>query len=193
MRATPLALCLGLLFAPEARAAEVVLEGFYQARGRLFDTLSLDRTITQNEGISWAFEHRLNLAPRIWITEQVGVMVDVRALDGLRWGTGLVGDAGFEAIDQPLLLDLAGDDLRTLSTGAGNLELWRAWGEVRSKIGTFKFGRQPLHWGLGIWQNDGQGFNTDAGDSADRVSWEHRIQNVWVRAAADVNVEGLVG
>ena len=193
MRATPLALSLGLLFAPEARAAEVVLEGFYQARGRLFDTLSLDRTITQNEGVSWAFEHRLNLAPRIWITEQVGVMVDVRALDGLRWGTGLVGDAGFEAIEQPLLLDLAGDDLRTLSTGSGNLELWRAWGEVRSKIGTFKFGRQPLHWGLGIWQNDGQGFNTDAGDSADRVSWEHRIQNVWVRAAADVNVEGLVG
>jgi hypothetical protein len=179
-----------------ARAADVELEGYYQARGRLFSSLSLDRTISQNEGTSWQFQHRLLLRPRIHVTEAVAVMVDVRALDGTVWGTTQTSENAFASIEAPLSIDLAGDDLRsiggTAAAGPIDIGLWRAWGEVHTKIGTFKFGRQPLHWGLGIWQNDGTGFNTDYGDSADRVSWEHMIQNVWLRAAVDVNTEGLI-
>ena len=72
--------------------------------------------------------------------------------------------------------------------------MWRAWGEVHTPYGRFKAGRMPLNWGRGIWQNDGttddNGFK-DYGDTADRVSWEHLIDDqVYVMAAFDVNSAG---
>jgi hypothetical protein len=48
-----------LLLSADAVAAEVQIEGFYQMRGRLFDTLSLNREITGTEGLSWYVQHRL--------------------------------------------------------------------------------------------------------------------------------------
>ncbi|MFO0546878.1 MAG: TIGR04551 family protein [Polyangiaceae bacterium] len=45
----------------------------------------------------------------------------------------------------------------------------RAWGEYISPIGTFKFGRMPNHWGLGMVYNSGDGIDSDTGSTADRI------------------------
>ncbi len=184
------------LGAADAQAAEVQFEGFYQMRGRLFDTLSLDRTIDDSEGLSWYVQQRLFLRPKFFITEHVGMFADIRALDGVAFGDApqalidpVTGDA------TPLLFSdsLSAPTSETDATAVlSDISLWRAWGEVRTGIGTFKFGRQPLHWGKGIWQNDGLGLNMDFGDTADRISWEHLVSNIWLRIGADVNVEGFV-
>lgn len=180
-----------------AFAAEVQVEGFYQMRGRLYDTLSLDRDIAASEGLSWYVQHRLWLRPKLLVSDRVALMVDVRALDRVYWGDQPVFDP-IRVLDAPPDIESLSDDLQPPGFDADDtrrrldVQLWRAWGEVRTNFGTFKFGRQPLHWGLGLWQNDGLASNTDHGDSADRISYEHKIQDIWFRVAADVNAEGLV-
>lgn len=185
-----------LLLSADAVAAEVQVEGFYQMRGRLFDTLSLNRTLPGSEGLSWYVQHRLWLRPRILVSDQVVLVVDVKALDNVLWGDAPVYQ-GLGTVDAPPDLELLSDRLDAIGTAADgraavDISLWRAWAEIHTKFGTFRFGRMPLNWGLGIWQNDGLGVNADYGDSADRISWEHVIQNIWVRVAADINTEGLI-
>lgn len=179
--------------APEARAAELEFEGFYQARMRLFDTLSLRRDLEANEGLSWYVQHRLNLRPNLWISDQVALKVELRALENQLWGSvpsvdpAIAGGGGLPdgVIDQPgILFD---------GTPQQTIQLARAWGEVHTKAGTFRFGRQPLHWGMGLWWNDGLGENMEFGDTADRVSWEKVFAGaVWVRAGADINLERVI-
>ncbi len=74
--------------------------------------------------------------------------------------------------------------------------LWRAWGDVHTPAGRFRFGRMPLHWGRGVWQNDGlttNPFFADYGDSADRLQWEYLIQEqFFVQLAGDVSSEGFL-
>lgn len=196
MKPIPLALVALSLSFVNANAAEVQFEGFYQTRGRLFDTLSLDREIDANEGLTWYVQHRLWLRPKFFVTDKVAIMADIRGLDGVVWGNR--PESWLDPVTQVAVPTIFTDDLQAPvngSDGSGtlsNLALWRTWGEVHTKIGTFKFGRQPLHWGLGLWQNDGLATSADYGDSADRLSWEHTFSGVWVQAAADVSAEGLI-
>lgn len=191
----PLALLIAAAVAPSAHAVELELDGFYRARARLFDTLSLDRTLANREGLSFGAQHRLVIRPKLLINENVALMADIRALDGAYFGSAAnayVDPVTGEAV--PLELT---DTLNPPASTDGekpslDLSLWRAWGEVHTKFGTLRFGRQPLHWGLGVWQNDGMGYNADFGDTADRLSFETEIQKVWVRAAVDVNSEGFI-
>ncbi|HMV66041.1 MAG TPA: hypothetical protein PKA64_04260 [Myxococcota bacterium] len=185
------------LASPSALAADVQFDGFYQARARLFDTLSLDRSIVENEGLSWYVQHRLWLRPKFILSDQVAMFAEVRGLDNVAWGDSPVYDP-LSVPGGPWPVDLISDDLQAGTVTVDGvrkpaaLQLWRAWGEVHTKIGTFKFGRMPLQWGLGVWQNDGLKANMDHGDSADRISFETMVQQVWLRAAADINTEGLV-
>ncbi len=187
------AVLAGMSWAAPAHAADIDFEGFYQARMRLFETLSLRRDIEADEGLSWYVQHRLNLRPRLWISDQVGLHVELRALENQLWGSELVTDPtapGAGALAEGVLDEP--DILQDGSTPAA-ITIARAWGEVRTKAGVFRFGRQPLHWGMGLWWNDGLGENQEYGDSADRVSWEKVFNgNVWVRAGADINIEDLV-
>lgn len=51
----------------------------------------------------------------------------------------------------------------------GALNFRRAYMDILFPVGKLRVGRQPSHWGLGIFQNDGNGRQDDFGDSADRV------------------------
>lgn len=185
-----------------AMAVEVQFEGFYRARGRAFSSLSIDPDLTDAAPPSAWIQHRLWLAPRFVVSDKVAVYTEFRGLDGVTWG-----QAPF-AEDDPLAtpadterqLDLIfTDDLRAPTTlptdglprtGLG-FELWRTYAEIHGKAGTFRFGRMPIHWGLGVWQNDGMGLSADYGDSADRVQWERAFDKVFVRGALEVDSYGL--
>ena len=66
----------------------------------------------------------------------------------------------------------------------------RAWGEVAVPLGVIKFGRQPNHWGMGIYANGGgldpisgeYNYDADYGDSVDRVSFSAQIPGTSLRA-----------
>ena len=176
-----------------AEAAEVQFEGTYRARGRMFDSLSLTNDATLGEGLAAYGQHRLWLAPRFIVSDKVALFTEIRGFDGTYFGTPAA--SFFDASTEDARLGYS-DDVLTSTTDAGvsplNLQLWRAWGVVDTDIGRFSFGRMPLHWGLGMWQNDGLGIDADYGDSADRVMWEAEVSNLWLRAAIDVDAESFV-
>ncbi len=203
--AAALSLTIALFGAiPDATAAEVQWEGFYRARGRAFDTLSLQRDLANSEGLSTYVQHRLWLRPRFVLSEKAAVFVEFRGLDGVTWGDEPA--PYFDPVAGTDIASVYSDSLGapsvTLTTGeragASQLDftLWRAWGEVHTDYGRFSAGRMPMHWGQGIWLNDGttddDGFR-DHGDTADRIKWEHLVDDtVYVMAAFDVNSEGFI-
>jgi len=204
------ALALPLLAAgvvAPAQAGEVQFDGFYRARARAFSSLSIDPSLDNAEGPSAWVQHRFWLQPRFVVNDKVAVYSEFRALDGVPWGRVPDVDQvprfwngpGGAHRGQPELPRFFDDDLRSPGTattdflprGAPDISLWRVWAEVHGETGTWRFGRMPVHWGLGVWQNDGLGLNADYGDSADRVQWERAFGDVFLRAAGEVNAFNL--
>ena len=212
LSALPLALITALH--GTADAAEVQFEGFYRARGRAFDGLSLarqglDASLGNPEGSTVYAQHRLWLRPRFVLSDQVALYTEFRGLDNVLWGRDNAAYDPFVAtlspvfeygLTAPLEADGDVDRANAALSGSGGLldfTLWRAWGEVQTSVGRFTVGRVPLHWGLGIWLNDGVSVApifADHGDTTDRVMWEYVANDqVYVRAAIDIPAERLIG
>ncbi|MBA2320274.1 MAG: hypothetical protein H0V89_03875 [Deltaproteobacteria bacterium] len=146
--------------------------------------------------MAWFAQHRVWLRPRFLITDDVSMTVEVRALDGVAFGDQPT------AYVNPVESAPPGYDTRALTaptsttepaTSLGDITLWRAWGEANTPIGRFSFGRMPLHWGAGVWLNDGLCDTCDFGDTTDRIRWEYLVQEqIWVSAAVDVDAEGFL-
>lgn len=189
-----IALC-ALLIALPASAAEVDFEGFYRARARLFNSLSLNRTEESAEGVQAWIQHRVWLRPRILIDDKTAVFVDLRALDGVAWGDSPLTRP--DVTGATVLTDLD-DGVATATTADGgntpaDIALWRAWGEAHFGNAHIRVGRMPLHWGAGIWQNDGLGLDADFGDTVDRAQFEYRFDDaVYASVAMDVHTEGYI-
>lgn len=180
-----------------ADAADFQIEGFYRARARAFDTRSLTRDAATTEGAAAFVQHRLWLRPRVVLSDQVSLQMEFRGLDNVLWGTT---PQSYDPFQQtiPDVFEYALDAPGGTDGGLPlDFTLWRAWAEVHTDIGRFTVGRVPLHWGLGIWLNDGVSTNptfSDFGDTTDRVMWEYLAnEQLYVRAAIDVPVEGLLG
>lgn len=190
---------LVVLASPAAQAADLQFEGFYRARGRAFETLSLDRENAANEGLAAYGEHRLWLAPRLLLSDDVGLNLEFRGLDGVRWGDEPMPYVAFVAPSPVVFEQSLGAPTSSTDEQAPLLDftLWRAYGVVDTKYGRFSFGRMPLHWGQGIWLNDGTSLDrefVDHGDTSDRVQWEYLVEDqVFLRLGADVPAERFVG
>ncbi len=184
-----------LVFGAHALAAELEFEGAFQTRARLFDSLSLTEELDAGlpEGRTFYAEHRLWLRPRLLIDDALRLTLDVKGLDNVAWGDRPVVPRSFTG--EPLLEDgLSAPVERTDGTAPLlDFTLWRVWADVDTAYGRLSFGRMPLHWGMGIWQNDGTGLNAEYGDTADRVQFEALVQDaVFVRAALDTHAENFV-
>ena len=193
-----------LAFLPAAaQATEVEVDGAYRARARAFDTLSLDRELDDSERLSALIQHRLWLRPRFLLSDQVALNIDFKGLDNVVWGErSLVPASGVATAAPTFGWDVTAPVVDPNDADADGTEalqdftLWRAWGEIHSNIGRFRFGRMPLHWGSGIWQNDGLSVGAhfaDYGDTADRIEWNYLVIDQFsVRLAADVNSENFI-
>lgn len=184
-----------LAHAPAVDAAQLEWRGHYRARGLIYDSLSLSDTNPQAEGTRHLLDHRLRLEPRWLLSDRVGIYAQVDALDLVPWGVepeGMVdpvtGEETALAFEQTLVAP-TNDDGGLLRS---SIAVTRAWAEVYSDIGRFRFGRVPLHWGTGIFLNDGLSPNAEYGDTADRVQFTTRLGLVYLMAAWDLNYEGLL-
>jgi hypothetical protein len=186
-----------------AHATELTWEGFYRARGQFYDSLSLSNesplpfdTQLAAEGAAFSFDHRLRLQPNWLLTDHVSLHTQLDLLPYLAFGNASEG-----AIDpvtgepQPLELD---ESVVVPTTDEGgvtgqNIQITRAWGEVRSTIGTFAFGRMPVSWGSGMIWNDGNDPLDEHGDTADRLQLTSLVGPVYLMGAFETNYEGFVG
>ncbi|HLT39184.1 MAG TPA: hypothetical protein VK034_23025, partial [Enhygromyxa sp.] len=126
---------------------------------------------------------RLRLEPTIHVTDTIKVHAQVDLLDNLVLGStpdSFTGENPWAPID--LFTRTQYPATEGINSFNDSITVKRAWGEVRFGFGmTLEFGRMPNHWGLGIVQNDGNGYargekgdivrmiDTDYGDSVDTV------------------------
>ena len=69
----------------------------------------------------------------------------------------------------------------------------RAWAEVRNRdLGELRFGRMGSHWGLGIFQNDGRGIDSDYQTDVDRIMLITRLAGIYLFGSWDFASEGLL-
>ncbi|MEZ4320058.1 MAG: hypothetical protein R3F61_21285 [Myxococcota bacterium] len=187
---------IGLLVLPTlARAAEVEFEGSYQVRGRYYNSLSLTTLgdVGLPEGSTTYAEHRLWLRPRFLLSDRVRLTVDFKGLDNVAWGDR--PDVPVSFTNQPTLAEglTAPTSDSDPTSPLLDFTVWRAWAEVDTDYGRISVGRQPLHWGAGIWQNDGLSINSEYGDTADRLAFEGLVQeSIFVRLAFDMHAENFV-
>ena len=183
------------LAATPAFAVDVEFEGAYQVRGRYYNSLSLatDADGVLSEGSTLYAEHRLWLRPHFLLSDKVRLTVDFKGLDNVAWGNRPEIPDTFTnpvALEEGLSAPVSDTDE---TSPLLDFTIWRAWGEVDTGVGRLSFGRMPLHWGSGIWQNDGMSLNAERGDTADRGSFETLVQeSIFVRAAFDTHAENFV-
>jgi len=177
-----------LLLSSPASATELVWQGYYRARGQLFDSLSLSESNPNAEGTSNSFDHRLLLRPSWMISDHAAVHAEVDVFKLSLWGQQ--PDTYVDPVTGETLAVAQVDGVSAAVPGNQGV---RGWGEAYTDWGRIAIGRMPLQWGSGILWNDGNAVDAEYGDTADRVQVSGRIGPVFVMGAWDVQYEGYLG
>ncbi|MGE0548948.1 MAG: TIGR04551 family protein [Kofleriaceae bacterium] len=139
---------------------------------------------------------RLRLEPTINLDEGTAVHVQADVLDNLVLGSTPTGEdlSGVYNTSNPPPIGSFGNTqappVRGVNSDRDSIQIKRAWAEVAIPLGILKFGRQPNHWGMGMWNNSGgedpiagtYDLDADYGDSVDRVSFSAIIPGTDLRA-----------
>jgi uncharacterized protein (TIGR04551 family) len=150
---------------------------------------------------------RLRLEPTINLDERTSIHVQADVFDNLVLGSTPIDQnlSSYDMDNPPPVGAFSGTQsppVAGVNSDRDSITVKRAWAEVAVPLGILKFGRQPNHWGMGIWHNAGGedpingGYDTEAdyGDSVDRVSFSAQIPGTNLRAmiAADWDLTRLV-
>ncbi|MBA3819535.1 MAG: TIGR04551 family protein [Deltaproteobacteria bacterium] len=157
---------------------------------------------------------RLRLEPIINLNEGTSVHVQADVLDNLVLGSTPVNQSYNGGFDSGDIVDLGNrppvgafggnqaPPVAGVNSDRDSIQIKRAWAEVAVPLGILKFGRQPNHWGMGMFSNSGGAdpingtydLDGDYGDTVDRVSFSATIPGTNLRAmlASDWNMTRLV-
>lgn len=171
----------GIFVAANAAAMDFTSHGYY--RTRLAGLYNLDlqnnnaaiaNTNNQN-GLIYFNEMRLRVEPSLKLNDFLQIRTQIDFLDNVLFGNNVTVE---QEILSPVVGTItmpAGIGSNSLVGGAagnnGSVNVRRVWMDITTPIGKFQIGRQPSHWGLGIFQNDGNGREADFGDTADRIMY----------------------
>lgn len=174
----PLFLLL-IFLSSTASAIDFYSHGYY--RNRVEFTYNLDTqkpntnpTYDNNRfGVISFNQMRLRVEPLLKLNDFLSIHSQFDILDDVVYGSS---DTKELEIQSPVVGTVAlpaGAGSLSMVGGAGgengSINVRRVWGQILTPIGQLKFGRQPSNWGLGIFQNDGNGRQDDFGDTADRI------------------------
>ena len=180
-----------------ADAAELIFDGHYRSRAQFFNSLSLSDTNPNAEGGAAYIDHRLRLQPGWLMSDKVGLFAQLDLLPYVLWGDEVVQrtDPSLSALgfDDPIL----GPAVQPPTTEEGgatlqNLQVTRAWAELQTGIGQFRFGRMPLEWGAGMVFNAGNQPWQEFGDTVDRLQYTGRAGPIYLMAAFETDAENYV-
>lgn len=207
--ATLLLAAAPVLAADAALALDFKADGYYRNRWRYYEDASIDRVprftvqdpdapdepdqrIPARQGKTTEFlDQRLMLNTTLTVTDGVRVYGQFRVLDNV-----LFGDNGGPApVDLPgiggSLFSQETDDTLRDGREEDDLKVERVWAEVDWRRLTLAFGRQGSHWGMGLFQDQGnrlewgyEGQGDDFGDTVDRVKLVWNVSDAFHLIAA---------
>ena len=177
-----------------ASAAEFSLGGYYRMRLELFKDLSVGYGLNgfPNNASTGYWQQRVRLDPKIKLNDNVAFFAQIDMLDNVLAGDDpeIETQYGFtlpEFLSQGVVPQ---HDASTGGSSLRNIAVKRAWGEVLTGVGQFKFGRMGSHWGLGILANDGNGWDDDYGDTVDRIMFITKAGPIYLVPMVDKIAEG---
>jgi uncharacterized protein (TIGR04551 family) len=144
---------------------------------------------------------RFRLEPTINVSEEVRIRAQIDALDNVVWGStpdyaySLNGNNGYAYDLNQFSLFSTSQVAPTAGINAltNSVAMKRVWGEVGTPIGILRFGRMGSHWGLGMLYNDGNGIDSDYGDTVDRISFTAEpIPGFYITPMIDISVAGSI-
>jgi len=167
----------------EAQAFELSATGYLRNRVVYYhdlDTQKPNRNVNQGGlgdndrfGSMLFAQERLRVEPILKLNDNISIHSQFDILDNVIAGTQAVKSIDFlSPIVGTIQLPGAGGALGVTGGEAGEnkaLNIRRAYVDILTPGGKFRVGRQPSHFGLGIFQNDGNGLNDDFGDTFDRI------------------------
>ncbi|MBN1283315.1 MAG: hypothetical protein JXA24_06055 [Proteobacteria bacterium] len=176
------ALLAALAVSPAAQAMSFSSHGYYRLRVVGADNLDLQGSnsnlVYDNNrfGFIQYNQMRLRIEPTLKLNDWLSLHSTFDILDNVLFGTESTRELNIIApvVGEQTLppgagsFYMAGPD-RVGENGAINVR--RVWMDVLTPIGKIRAGRQPSNWGLGIFQNDGNGLQGDFGDTADRIMY----------------------
>ncbi|MBI4239150.1 MAG: hypothetical protein HY696_12155 [Deltaproteobacteria bacterium] len=159
-----------------AQAVDFSAHGYFRTRANAFFELDTQRPNNLGNdrfGLVSFNQMRLRVEPVLKLNDHLSLHSQFDILDNIVFGSNNTDEL---VLNDPIIGTVA------LPAGAGSLSLVggqagvngsvnvrRAWMDIQTAIGKLRIGRQPSHWGLGIFQNDGNLADGDFGDTADRV------------------------
>jgi uncharacterized protein (TIGR04551 family) len=192
----------------------LTFDGYLRVRPELFHKFDLGRpadaagyTLWPTSPLSGAertnagVNMRFRFEPTINISEEVRIRAQIDALDNLVWGStpdyafsrNAANGYWYDRNEFSVLSNSQAAPQAGINSLTGSVNVKRLWGEVATPIGVLKFGRMGSHWGLGLMHNDGNGIDSDWGDTVDRVMFvAEPLSGFYVTPMADFNVEGLL-
>lgn len=138
---------------------------------------------------------RLRLEPTLNISQSVRVKSTVDVFDNLVLGSTPNYLDGHRNPSSPVsaLSMSQSTPIAGINSLTGSINVKRLWGEVESPVGEFRFGRMPMHWGLGILYNSGDEITSDYGDQIDGLSFASRFFDTYVNGSYSIAYTGPVG
>lgn len=146
------------------------LHGYFRLRGDLFNRADLGRGAdasgntlfpTGTSDYLGAANMRLRLNPVLRISDDLAIYAQFDVLDNVVAGENPFIEPFFDATTGSRLLS-------SRITGQA-IQVKRLWAEVETPIGQLSFGRKGLHWGEGLFYNDGNCLDCDYGNTFDRL------------------------
>ena len=179
-------------FVPPAFATDFSAHGYYRVRFEYTHDLDLQRPNAgvvpgdlENDSndrfgtIAYA-QQRFRVNPHLKLNDNISIHGQMDIFDNLLLGQSqvqtlsvsnpIVGTLNLPQANGPFgVIGTTGGD--ALGSGGGNINVRRLWVDILTSAGQFRIGRQPSHFGLGIFNNDGDGEEGDFGDTFDRVMY----------------------
>ncbi len=147
---------------------------------------------------------RFRLNPQLIVSDNLRVISQIDMLDNLVMGStpegysNSPGPGGYEVDPRDGYTPTSIDTRTQAPPSAGvnsttdSIVVKRAWGEYSTPVGQLRFGRMPSHWGLGIFQNSGDGYDDDYQSTVDRLAFVSGIKSydLYIAGAWDFAAEG---
>ncbi len=181
------------------------LDGYLRTRPDLFHRMDLNRApdpwgyslfprspVSDRERTLAGVNMRLRLEPTINVSEEVRVKVQLDALDNVLFGsTPLYANSRGDRYDFGIFNESQMSPEAGVNALTDSIRVKRAYGEVSTPVGILRFGRMGSHWGLGMLHNDGNGLDSDYGNTVDRIQFVTEPFTGWYFAPmVDFDIEG---
>ncbi len=147
---------------------------------------------------------RFRLDPEIHISDNLRIITQINLLDNVVLGSTPSGysnvptSTGYAVASRSGYTPIGFYNNGSTTPNAGqnslrdSIQVKRAWAEYMTPVGELRFGRMPNHWGLGILNNAGDGYDDNYQSTVDRIQFTTAIKplDLYVTGSWDFINEG---